>query len=51
MAAVFFVFIYHILYDVGKFFGVDRFILQMYFVWVGVIIILITLLPTRLGDL
>lgn len=46
-AFAFFLFIYKILYAVGVFFGLDTNILNMYFLWLAILIFLITLLPTQ----
>jgi len=46
-AIFFFLFIYKILYAVGVFFGVDANILNMYFLWLAILIFLITLLPVQ----
>jgi len=47
VAVAFFLFIYKILYAIGVFFGVDTNILNMYFLWLAIVIFLITLLPTQ----
>ena len=47
IAIFFFLFIYKILYAVGVFFGLDSNILNMYFLWLAILIFLITLLPTH----
>jgi hypothetical protein len=43
----FFLFIYKILYATGVFFGFDANILNMYFIWLAILIFLITLLPAQ----
>ena len=43
----FFLFIYKILYATGVFLGLDTNILNMYFIWLAILIFLITLLPTQ----
>ena len=47
IAFAFFLFIYKILYATGVFFGLDTNILNMYFIWLAIVIFLITLLPTQ----
>ena len=47
IAFAFFLFIYKILYSTGVFFGLDTNILNMYFIWLAILIFLITLLPTQ----
>jgi len=45
IAVFFFLFIYKILYAIGVFFGIDPNVLNMYFIWLAVIIFLGILLP------
>ena len=45
IALFFFLFIYKILYATGVFFGIDPNVLNMYFIWLAVIIFLCILLP------
>jgi hypothetical protein len=45
IALFFFLFIYKILYATGVFFGIDPNVLNMYFIWLAVIIFLGILLP------
>jgi len=47
IAIFFFLFIYKIVYAIGVFFGVDSNILNMYFLWLAILMFLITLLPTE----
>lgn len=47
LALLFFVFIINILYQIGIFLGVNKNILDMYFIWLGMIVLFITILPTK----
>jgi hypothetical protein len=45
IAAAFFWFVYKILFEIGVFFGLDQNVLGMYYVWIGIMVVLITILP------
>jgi hypothetical protein len=45
IAAAFFWFVYKILFEIGVFFGLDQNVLGMYYVWIGIIVVLLTILP------
>jgi hypothetical protein len=45
IAAAFFWFVYKILFEIGIFFGLDQNVLGMYYVWIGILVVLITILP------
>jgi len=47
IAIFFFLFVYKILFAVGVFFGLETNILNMYFMWLAILIFLMTLLPTQ----
>jgi len=51
IAIFFFMFIYKIMYQIGIFFGIEENILDMYYVWLGFFILLITILPTKYSNL
>lgn len=46
IAVLFFVFIYKIIYHIGIFFGWNQSIFIMYMLWIAIIIIFISILPT-----
>ncbi len=50
-AILFFVFLINILYQFGVFLGVNKNILDMYFIWFGLIILFITILPTNRSNI
>ena len=45
IAAAFFWFVYKILFEIGVFFGLDQNVLGMYYVWIGILVVLLTILP------
>ena len=45
IAVAFFWFVYKILFEIGMFFGLDQNVLGMYYVWIGILVVLITILP------
>ncbi len=45
LALLFFLFIYKIIYNILVFFSIDENFVKMYMAWIGVFIILITILP------
>jgi len=45
IAVAFFWFVYKILFEIGVFFGLDQNVLGMYYVWIGIIVVLLTILP------
>jgi ABC-type bacteriocin/lantibiotic exporter with double-glycine peptidase domain len=45
LAALFFLFIYKIVYNILIFFSIDENLVQMYMAWVAVFILLISILP------
>ena len=45
MAIAFFWFVYKILFEIGSFFGIDQNVLGMYYVWIGILVVLLTILP------
>jgi len=47
LAVLFFLFIYKIIYNVLIFFSIDENLVQMYMAWVGIFILLITILPYK----
>ena len=47
LALLFFIFIYKIIYNILIFFSIDENLLQMYMAWVGVFILLISILPYK----
>ncbi len=51
LALLFFVFIINILYQIGIFLGVNKNILDMYFIWLGMIVLFITILPTKRSNI
>ena len=46
-ALIFYVFILNITYQIGVFLGVNKNIIDMYFVWIGIVILFITILPVK----
>jgi len=46
IAVAFFWFIYKILFEIGVFFGLDQNVLGMYYVWIGILVIVLTILPS-----
>ncbi len=47
LALLFFLFIYKIVYAVLVFFSMNENLVQMYMAWIGVFILLISILPTK----
>ena len=47
LAALFFLFIYKIVYNILIFFSIDENVVQMYMAWVAVFILLISILPYK----
>ena len=45
IAVAFFWFVYKILFEIGTFFGIDQNVLGMYYVWIGILVVLLTILP------
>ena len=45
IAVAFFWFVYKILFEIGVFFGLDQNVLGMYYVWIGIVVVLLTILP------
>jgi len=45
IAVAFFWFVYKILFEIGVFFGLDQNVLGMYYVWIGILVVLLTILP------
>jgi len=45
LAALFFLFIYKIVYNILIFFSIDENVVQMYMAWVAVFILVISILP------
>lgn len=45
IAVAFFWFVYKILFEIGVFFGLDQNVLGMYYVWIGIMVVLLTILP------
>jgi hypothetical protein len=45
LALLFFLFIYKIIYNILVFFSIDENFVKMYMAWIGVFILLITILP------
>ena len=45
LALLFFLFIYKIIYNILIFFSIDENLVQMYMSWVGVFILLVSILP------
>lgn len=45
LAALFFLFIYKIVYHIFTFFSFDENLIKMYMVWIGVFILLVSILP------
>ena len=45
IAAAFFWFVYKILFEIGVFFGIDQNVLGMYYVWIGILVVILTILP------
>jgi len=45
LAALFFLFIYKIIYNILIFFSIDENVVQMYMAWVAVFILVISILP------
>jgi hypothetical protein len=51
LALLFFVFLLNIIYQIGIFLGVNKNILDMYFIWVGIVVLFITILPTKRSNI
>ncbi len=51
LALLFFVFIINILYQIGIFLGVNKNVLDMYFIWIGILVIFITILPVKRSNI
>jgi hypothetical protein len=47
LAALFFLFIYKIIYNILIFFSIDENVVQMYMAWVAIFILLISILPYK----
>ena len=45
IAAAFFWFVYKILFEIGVFFGIDQNVLGMYYVLIGILVVILTILP------
>ena len=45
LAAAFFWFVYKILFEIGTFFGIDQNVMGMYYIWIGILVVLLTILP------
>ena len=45
IAVAFFWFVYKILFKIGLFFGIQPNVMGMYYIWIGVLVILLTILP------
>jgi hypothetical protein len=50
-AILFYVFILNIIYQFGVFIGVNKNILDMYYIWVAILVLLITILPIKRSNL
>jgi hypothetical protein len=51
LAMLFYVFILNIVYQIGIFLGINKNILDMYFLWIGIVILFITILPIKRSNL
>ncbi len=51
LALIFFVFIINIIYQIGIFIGINKNVLDMYFIWIGIVIILLTILPVKRSNI
>jgi len=47
LAALFFLFIYKIIYNILIFFSIDENVVQMYMAWVAIFILLVSILPYK----
>jgi hypothetical protein len=47
LAALFFLFIYKIVYHILVFFSIDPSLVQMYMAWIGIFILFISILPYK----
>jgi membrane protein YdbS with pleckstrin-like domain len=47
LAALFFLFIYKIIYNILIFFSIDENVVQMYMAWVAVFILVVSILPYK----
>ena len=45
IAAAFFWFVYKILFEIGLFFGIEPNVMGMYYIWIGILVVLLTILP------
>jgi hypothetical protein len=45
IAVAFFWFVYKILFKIGLFFGIEPNVMGMYYIWIGILVILLTILP------
>jgi hypothetical protein len=51
LAILFYVFILNIIYQLGIFLGVDKNLLDMYYIWVAIVVLLIAILPVKRSNL
>lgn len=47
LAIIFYVFLLNIIYQLGVFIGVNKNILDMYYIWIAILVLLITILPVK----
>jgi hypothetical protein len=47
LAILFYVFVLNIIYQLGVFLGVNKNLLDMYYIWVAILVLLITILPVK----
>ncbi len=51
IAILFYVFVLNIIYQLGIFLGVNKNLLDMYYLWVAILVLLITVLPVKRSNL
>lgn len=51
LAILFYVFILNIIYQLGVFLGIDKNLLDMYYIWIAIIALLISILPLKRSNL
>jgi hypothetical protein len=51
LAILFYVFILNIIYHLGIFLGINKNLLDMYYLWVAILVLLITVLPVKRSNL
>lgn len=47
LAILFYVFILNIIYQLGVFLGINKNLLDMYYIWIAIIVLLISILPIK----